>query len=57
MLQLLAGAAVVAAVATATSAWRHRRELGLGDRVRLGLVLASAVAFVPWAAYWGLLMP
>ncbi|MEV4250829.1 prolyl oligopeptidase family serine peptidase [Streptosporangium canum] len=57
VLQFLAGAAVVAAVATATSAWRHRRELGRGDRVRLGLVLASAVAFVPWAAYWGLLMP
>ncbi|WP_281249829.1 hypothetical protein [Streptosporangium canum] len=34
-----------------------RRELGRGDRVRLGLALASAVAFVPWAAYWGLLMP
>ncbi|MER5424260.1 hypothetical protein [Streptosporangium roseum] len=56
-LQLLAGATVAAAAAAATSAWRHRRELGPGDRVRLGLALASAVAFVPWAAYWGLLIP
>jgi len=28
-----------------------------GERVRLALLLAAAAAFVPWALYWGLLLP
>ena len=28
-----------------------------GEKVRLGLLLAGGVAFVPWALYWGLLLP
>lgn len=56
-LQLLAVATVVAAVATVTATWRHRRELSPGNRIRLGMVLAAAAVFVPWAAYWGVLLP
>ncbi|WP_433422468.1 alpha/beta hydrolase family protein [Microtetraspora malaysiensis] len=56
-LQLLAVAVVVAAVATAVATWRHRHELSRGNRIRLGMVLAAAAVFVPWAAYWGVLLP
>jgi hypothetical protein len=28
-----------------------------GERVRLTMLLVGAVAFVPWALYWGLLIP
>ncbi|MET8143377.1 prolyl oligopeptidase family serine peptidase [Sphaerisporangium sp. NPDC005288] len=30
---------------------------GRGERVRLGLLLAGGVVFLPWALYWGLLLP
>ena len=59
-LQGLAVAVVAAAVVTAL-AWR--RAAGVdgavlpAERVRLGLLLTGAVVFVPWALYWGLLVP
>jgi len=56
-LQLLAVATVAATVATAVGWRRHRRDLGRATHVRLGLLLAGGLVFVPWAAYWGLLIP
>lgn len=53
-LQALAVAVVVATPVTAL-AWR--RVGARGERVRLGLLLAGAAAFIPWAFYWGLLLP
>ncbi|MBB5957059.1 hypothetical protein FHS29_003652 [Saccharothrix tamanrassetensis] len=50
-LQLVAVAAVVATVLLAVR-WRAST-----DRLRHGLVLAGGVLFVPWALYWGLLLP
>ncbi|MEV7093482.1 alpha/beta fold hydrolase [Amycolatopsis sp. NPDC051045] len=47
-LQLLSVGAVAATIGTAVAWWRNR---GL----RLGVLLAGGVLFVPWALYWGLL--
>jgi uncharacterized protein len=52
VVQLLALGAVVAGVATALS-WRRHPEA----RVRRGLLLAAGAIFLPWALYWGLLIP
>ncbi len=48
------GLAVAAVVSTVLVALRWR---GSADRVRQGLVLAGGTLFVPWALYWGLLLP
>jgi uncharacterized protein len=57
ILQLLAAATVAATVA-AVMAWRRvRRDLSSADHARLGLLVAAGVAFLPWAAAWGLLTP
>lgn len=56
-LQLLAVAVVVATVVTARQAWQARADLTTGRRVRLGLLVAGGVLFVPWAVHWGLLLP
>ncbi|MEU8382626.1 prolyl oligopeptidase family serine peptidase [Streptosporangium sp. NPDC048865] len=56
-LQALAAVSVVAAVLTALAWRRARSSVPRGERVRLGLLLAGGVAFVPWALYWGLLLP
>ncbi|MEU1721779.1 prolyl oligopeptidase family serine peptidase [Nonomuraea sp. NPDC005692] len=53
----LQAVAVATVVATALVARRWRRERATGERVRLGLLVAAGVAFVPWAFYWGLLLP
>ncbi|GAA4205302.1 alpha/beta hydrolase family protein [Microbispora amethystogenes] len=53
-LQALALTTVAAAVRTA-GAWR--RAGTRSERVRLGVLLAGGVAFLPWALYWGLLLP
>ena len=56
-LQVLAWASVIATVLIAL-AWRRAGDsVPRGERVRLGLLLAGGVAFVPWALYWGLLLP
>lgn len=57
ILQLLAVVAVVATVATAVAWRRQRRELTGASQVRLGVLLAAGLVFLPWAAYWGLLIP
>jgi hypothetical protein len=57
VLQALAVAAVAAGVVTA-AAWRRAgRAVRPGERVRLGLLLTAGAVFVPWAFYWGLLVP
>ncbi|MFI7460991.1 alpha/beta hydrolase family protein [Nonomuraea sp. NPDC049646] len=53
----LQAVAVATVVATVPAARRWRRERATGERVRLGLLVAAGVAFVPWAFYWGLLLP
>ncbi|MFI7113734.1 alpha/beta hydrolase family protein [Nonomuraea sp. NPDC050227] len=53
----LQAVAVATVVATAPAARTWRRERATGERVRLGLLVAAGVAFVPWAFYWGLLLP
>jgi hypothetical protein len=57
LLQLLAVATVVATVATALAWRRHRRDLTGASHVRLGVLLVAGLVFLPWAAYWGLLIP
>ncbi|OLZ51496.1 alpha/beta hydrolase [Amycolatopsis coloradensis] len=52
-LQLIAVGVVVSGVVTAVSWWRRDEGGGL----RVGLALAGAVLFVPWAVHWGLLVP
>ncbi|MBB5777311.1 alpha/beta hydrolase family protein [Nonomuraea jabiensis] len=53
-LQALAIATVVGTVLTCV---RWRRSAPVGERVRVGLLVAGGVVFVPWALYWGLLLP
>ncbi|TWF98707.1 hypothetical protein FHX73_112528 [Kitasatospora viridis] len=55
--QLLAVATVVASGWAAAGALRGRRALTAGSRTRLGLLLTSSAVFLPWALYWGLLLP
>jgi hypothetical protein len=54
MLQFLAAVTVVTAVTTALDWRRNPLQPGRG---RLALLTAGAVAFIPWALYWGLLLP
>ncbi|WP_052423144.1 alpha/beta hydrolase family protein [Nonomuraea candida] len=54
-LQALAVTTVVATVLTALR--RRRAALPRGERTRLGLLIAGGAVFVPWALYWGLLLP
>ncbi|GAA4225241.1 hypothetical protein FHR32_003346 [Streptosporangium album] len=56
-LQALAVATVVATALTALAWRRTRGPVSPGERVRLGLLLAGGAVFVPWALYWGLLLP
>ncbi|MGW0194968.1 alpha/beta hydrolase family protein [Nonomuraea sp. NPDC003201] len=53
-LQALAIATVVGTVLTFV---RRPRSAPVGERVRVGLLMAGGVVFVPWALYWGLLLP
>ena len=57
ILQLLAVATVAATLATAATWRRQRRNLTRAHHVRLGLLVAAGLLFLPWAAYWGLLIP
>ncbi|WP_051865367.1 alpha/beta hydrolase family protein [Streptosporangium roseum] len=56
-LQALAVASVAATALTALAWGRARGTAPRAERVRLGLLLAGGVVFVPWALYWGLLLP
>lgn len=53
-MQALAVTVVIATVLT----WAIRRRSDTsGERVRLTLLAVGGTAFVPWALYWGLLLP
>ncbi|MER6670064.1 prolyl oligopeptidase family serine peptidase [Amycolatopsis japonica] len=52
-LQSIAVGVVAAGAVTAVSWWRGKERGG----VRVGLLLAGAALFVPWAVHWGLLVP
>ena len=54
-LQLLAVVALVASGWTAVTWMRRRAEVGTGEAIRLGAVIAAGVVLLPWAAWWGLL--
>jgi dienelactone hydrolase len=56
-LQGLAAATGIAACVTAVAWWRAGRAVRPGERVRLGLLLTAGAVFIPWAFYWGLLLP
>jgi pimeloyl-ACP methyl ester carboxylesterase len=51
-LQMLAVVATGAAVALGVRTWRRS-----GDGPRTALLLSAGAVFVPWAVYWGLLLP
>ncbi|HEX4701542.1 MAG TPA: alpha/beta hydrolase, partial [Pseudonocardiaceae bacterium] len=57
VLQILAVAIVVSTVVTAVQWRRHNRDLSRVDRMRLGLLVTAGFVFLPWAVYWGLLVP
>ena len=57
ILQILALATVATTIATAAAWPRHHHALDRTGRVRLGLLLTAGLAFLPWALYWGLLIP
>jgi hypothetical protein len=52
-LQLLACATVAATLALGWGLYRRRPA----DRLRLGVLTAGGLLFVPWAVHWGLLLP
>lgn len=56
-LQLLALGVVISAVATAILWWRSRRHADGSRRIGVGLLITASAVFVPWALYWGLLLP
>jgi dienelactone hydrolase len=49
--------AVLTVVATVVAGRGWRRVSAGGEKVRLGVLVAGGAAFVPWAFYWGLLLP
>ncbi|MEU4696427.1 alpha/beta hydrolase family protein [Nonomuraea dietziae] len=54
---LLQALACTAAVATVLTALAWRRASGRSERVRLGVLAAGGAVMIPWAFYWGLLLP
>ncbi|WP_302893415.1 alpha/beta hydrolase family protein [Actinomadura luzonensis] len=58
-LQAVAVLTIAATVVTAVTATRRRRgqDAARGERIRLGVLVAGGAVFVPWALYWGLLLP
>ncbi|MFI0408791.1 alpha/beta hydrolase family protein [Actinomadura sp. 3N508] len=57
VLQALAVAAVGAGIVTAVAWRRAAATVPAGERARLGLLVTAGLVFVPWAVYWGLLLP
>ena len=56
-LQALALTTGASTLALAVSWWSARTEVRGAERVRIGILLAGGAVFIPWAAYWGLLLP
>lgn len=57
VLQVLAVAVAATTVWLLVGAWRARRTVRPVDRARLAVLAVAGVAFVPWALWWGLLLP
>jgi hypothetical protein len=57
MLQALALTTVVATIATIVTWRRAAVPVPRGERLRLGTLLTAGIVFIPWALYWGLLVP
>jgi dienelactone hydrolase len=57
LLQTLTAATVVLAVVTAATWWTQRRQTTTARRLGLSLMLAATAISIPWAGYWGLLLP
>lgn len=55
LLQLLALITAASTIGTAIGWWQARDVTG--HRLRLGVLMAGGALFVPWALYWGLLLP
>ncbi|MFJ1843903.1 alpha/beta hydrolase family protein [Streptomyces sp. NPDC088146] len=56
-LQLLTVGVVLAAAATGMGWWQARSSITGRTRARLGLLGLTSAVFVPWALFWGLMMP
>ena len=56
-LQLLAYATVATTLVVAYTLVSARRHHYPGARIRLSLLTAAGLLFIPWALYWGLLIP
>jgi hypothetical protein len=54
VLQLLAAGTVAATATAAVHWWRGGHATGW---IRLGLLTAGGLLFIPWAVHWGLLVP
>ncbi|MEU7899616.1 alpha/beta hydrolase [Nonomuraea sp. NPDC049152] len=54
---LLQALTVAVAVATVLTARAWRRAERRSERVRLGLLVTAGAVMIPWALYWGLLLP
>ncbi len=57
VLQALAVATVALTVVVAAMWWNVRSNATVGARTRIGVLLVGGALFVPWALYWGLLLP
>ncbi|MER6048424.1 alpha/beta hydrolase [Streptomyces sp. NPDC001793] len=57
VLQLLAVGTALAAVVTAIRWWQARASVTGRTHARLGLLLLTSTVFVPWALFWGLMVP
>jgi dienelactone hydrolase len=57
VVQVLAFAALVAAVALIVNWVRDQPPLTGLERIRYQLLLTGTIVFIPWALYWGLLVP
>lgn len=57
VLQVLAFVGLVAAVALVVNWVRDQPPLAGVERIRYQILLTGAIVFIPWALYWGLLVP
>jgi uncharacterized protein len=57
MLQILAAVATISTIVLAVTWWGRRSRLVGFEKLRLASVLFGGVLFIPWALYWGLILP
>ncbi len=56
-LQIVSLVIVVLGILLVVGWWQKRNQIQKAEQVRLGVVLAGVVVFIPWAVYWQLLTP